>query len=126
MKYSAILAILAMSPAALLAAPKNSASVRFTETVTINGTKVPAGDYSVQWQGTGPAVEASILKGGKVLTTAPATLTERKGDSEVAVETNQGENNTTVLEAIDWKNRSLHFDQGNTGSTSTKSSGAAN
>jgi hypothetical protein len=126
MKYTAILAILAMSPAALLAAPKNSASVRFTETVTINGTQVPPGDYSVQWQGTGPAVEASILQGKKVLTTAPATLTERKGDSEVAVETNQGENNTKVLEAIDWKNRSLHFDQGNTGSTGTKSSGAAN
>jgi hypothetical protein len=126
MKYSAILAILAMSPAALLAAPKNSASVRFTETVTINGTQVPPGDYSVQWQGTGPTVEASILKGGKVLTTAPATLTERKGNSDVAVETNQGEDNTRVLEAIDWRNRSLHFDQGNSSSTSTKSSGAAN
>lgn len=126
MKYSAILAILAMSPAALLAAPKTSADVRFTETITINGTQVPAGEYRVQWEGTGPVVEASILQGKKVLTTAPATLTTGTRNSDVAVETNQGENNTKVLEGIEWKNRSLHFGQGNGASTSTNSSGAAN
>ena len=63
MKYTAILALILMVPVALLAAPKNSASVTFPEAVTINGTQVPAGDYRVHWQGTGPAVEASILHG---------------------------------------------------------------
>src|SRR5438105_3709756 len=80
MKYTAILALLLMAPAALLAAPKNSANVTFTETVTINGTQIPAGDYRVQWQGTGTAVEASILQGKQVLASAPATLVNAKNE----------------------------------------------
>src|SRR5208337_4787812 len=126
MKYMAIVTLLLMAPVALLAAPKNSASVTFTETVTVNGVQAPPGDYHVQWQGTGPEVEASILQGKQVLVSAPATLVNGKDKYDGAVETGDGQNNSKILQAIDWSNRSLRFDQGNTSSPSAGSAGATN
>ncbi len=126
MKYMAIVALMLMAPVALLAAPKNSASVTFTETVTINGVQVPPGDYHVQWQGTGAAVEASIFQGKQVLVSAPATLVNEKNKYDGAVETSEGPNNSKILQAIDWNDRSLRFDQGNTNSSGTGSAGATN
>ena len=121
MKYTAIVALMLMAPVALLAAPKNSANVTFTETVTINGTAVPPGDYHVVWQGTGPSVEATILQGKKVLASAPATLVNAKSEYDGAIETSDGNDNSKVLEAIDWSNRSLRFGQANASSPSTNS-----
>ena len=127
MKYTAIVALMLMAPVALLAAPKNSANVTFTETVTINGVSVPPGDYHVVWQGTGPSVEATILQGKKVLASAPATLVNAKSKYDGAVETSDGNDNSKVLEAIDWSNRSLRFGgQGNASSPSTSAVGASN
>jgi hypothetical protein len=113
MKYMAIVVLLLMVPMALLAAAKNSPNITFNETVTINGTQVPPGDYRVEWQGNGPTVETSIVKGKKVLATAPATLVNADTQYDGAVETTDGPNNSKVLQAIDWSNRSLRFDQGN-------------
>ena len=126
MKYKAIVALMLMAPVALLAAPKDSANVTFTETVTVNGASVPPGDYHVVWQGTGPAVEATVLQGNKVIASAPATLVNTKSAYDGAVETSDGNGNSKVLEAIDWSNRSLHFGQDNTSSASTSALGEAN
>lgn len=124
MKYTAILALMLMVSVALLAAPKNSASVTFPEAVTVNGTQVPAGDYRVEWHGTGTAVEASILHGKQVVASAPATLVNAKNDYEGAIETSDGQNNSKILQAIDWSNRSLRFDQASTSPPSTGAAGA--
>jgi len=126
MKYKVIVALMLMAPVALLAASKDSASVTFTETVTINGTAVSPGDYHVVWQGTGPSVEATILQGKKVFASAPATLVDAKSGYDGAIETSNGNDNSKVLEAIDWSNRSLRFGQANASSPSTSTLGAAN
>lgn len=126
MKHAAIVALMLMAPVALLAAPKNSANVTFTYTVTIDGTSLPPGDYQVVWQGTGPSVEASILQGKKLFVSAPATLVNAKSEYDGAVETSDGNNNSKVLDAIDWSNRSLRFGSGTTSSPGTTSVGAAN
>lgn len=119
MKYTAIVALMLMIPAALLAAPKDSANVTFTETLTINGALVPRGDYHIVWQGAGPSVEATILQGKKVIARGPATLVNTKSEYDGAVETSDGSNNSKVLEAIDWSKRSLRFGQENASSPST-------
>ena len=126
MKYTAIVALMLMAPLALLAAPKDSANVTFTETVTVNGASVPPGDYQVVWQGSGPSVEAIVLQGNKVIASGPATLVNAKTQYDGAVETSRGSNNSKVLEAIDWSNRSLRFGQANASSPSTSTLGAAN
>jgi hypothetical protein len=126
MKYKAIVALMLMAPVVLLAAPKNSANVTFTEPVTINGASVPPGDYHVVWQGTGPTVEATILQGKKVFASSPATLVNAKSEYDGAVETSDGTDNSKVLEAIDWSKQSLRFGQGNASSPSSTSTSAAN
>lgn len=45
---------------------------------TVNGTQLKAGDYKVQWEGTGPEVQLSIMQGKKVLATVPAKIVELK------------------------------------------------
>jgi hypothetical protein len=120
MKYKTIVALILMvSPAALLAAQKNSGSVTFSETVTINGTAVPPGDYRVEWQGTGSSVQASIIRAGKVVASSPATIVPGKTELGDGFETRNGENNSHVLNAIDWAKLSLRFDQAKVGTTNT-------
>ena len=124
MKYMAI-ALMLMTPVVLFAAPKNSGSVTFSETVTVNGTQVPPGEYLVEWQGSGASVEASILRAGKVLATSPATLVIGKTSFNGAVEATAGENDSHILDAIDWANLTVRFDQGNASTTNKNSANAA-
>jgi hypothetical protein len=44
----------------------------------VNGTQLKAGDYKLEWDGTGPAVEVSILQGKKVVAKVPAKVVELK------------------------------------------------
>jgi hypothetical protein len=70
---------------------------------------VPAGDYRVEWEGTGTSVKASIIQGKTVIVTAPATMIEEKTQYDQAIETRPGQNNGQILDAIEWKSRSLRF-----------------
>ena len=105
-----ILTIMLIVPLALHAASKDRAKVTFDERVTIGGTQIPAGDYYVQWEGTGPSVAVTITKDKKVVASAPATLVEGKTAYDEAVALRK-EGNTMVVRFINWKERSLYFDQ---------------
>lgn len=43
---------------------------------TVNGTTLKAGDYKLQWDGTGPNVEVSIMQGKKVVAKFPAKVVD--------------------------------------------------
>ncbi len=47
------------------------------ESLNLNGQKLPAGSYQLQWQGTGPNVEVSFLQGKKVVATTTAHMVDR-------------------------------------------------
>ena len=68
-------------------AAANKGSVQLSDQVTVSGKQLPAGDYSVKWDGNGPNVELSILKGNKVVATTPARLIDlsQKPNSDAAV-----------------------------------------
>lgn len=42
--------------------------------VQLNGTELPAGDYTARWEGSGPTVQVSIMQGKKVVATVPAQV----------------------------------------------------
>jgi len=44
----------------------------------VNGTQLKAGDYKLEWEGTGPDVQVSILQGKKVVAKVPAKVVELK------------------------------------------------
>jgi len=73
--------------AATSALAGNKDSLKLSEPVTINGTKLDVGDYQLKWDGAGPAVELQIIKSHKVVVTVPAQLIElsRPGDNSAYV-----------------------------------------
>ena len=68
-----VLGLALLLSASALAA--NKGSLQVGDALTVAGKQLPAGDYTVQWTGSGPAVEVSILKGKTVVATVPARLT---------------------------------------------------
>ncbi len=58
------------------AGDSNKGSLQTLDAVTVNGTNLPAGDYSLRWEGTGSNVQLSILKNKKVVATTPARLVD--------------------------------------------------
>jgi hypothetical protein len=44
----------------------------------VNGTQLKAGDYKLEWDGTGPDVQVSFLQGRKVVAKVPAKVVELK------------------------------------------------
>jgi hypothetical protein len=81
-----------------LAANKGSLSVQ--EPVMVNGTKLPAGDYKVQWEGTGPSVELSITQGKKVIAKVPAQIVnlEAPSSSDAVVVKKNGDGSKSLSE----------------------------
>jgi hypothetical protein len=53
----------------------NKGPLQVSDSTTVAGKQLPAGDYTVQWEGNGPSVEVSILKDKKVVATVPARIT---------------------------------------------------
>ncbi len=76
---------------ALLLAPSvfaaNKGALQVSSPVTVNGKQLPAGDYTVKWDGAGPNVELNIMQGKNVVATVPARMIdlERSPDRDSAV-----------------------------------------
>ena len=79
MKLSLISKVLLLGLALVLATgafASNKGSMQLQEAVTVGSQRLPAGDYQVKWEGSGPNVELSILKGKRVVATSPARMFE--------------------------------------------------
>ena len=73
------------------AARNNAHSVEISDAVQIGGTKLKPGNYKVEWQGTGPAVQVSFQQNGKTVVTVPGML--KTNDDQViqdAIVTDKG------------------------------------
>jgi hypothetical protein len=71
-----LLAQMMLMATSALAANANKGPLKVSEPVTVNGTKLPIGDYQVNWDGTGANVEVNISKSNKVVATLQAHLVE--------------------------------------------------
>jgi hypothetical protein len=104
MKFANISKGLLLGLALLLAtgafAAANKGSMQLVDQVTISGKQLPAGDYSVKWDGSGPNVELSILKGNKVVATTPARVIDlsQKTNSDAAVVQQNGDGSKALTE----------------------------
>jgi hypothetical protein len=113
-QYLAILSTLALlSPLGALARD-NSHSVDIFDVVQIGGAQLKPGNYKVEWQGAGPAIQVSFQLNGKTVVTVPATL--KTNDAEVtrdAIMTEATNADTSMLKEIDFghQKQALVFDQ---------------
>ena len=104
MKFANMSKSLLLGLALLLAtgafAAVNKGSMQLLDSVTVSGKQLPAGDYSVKWDGSGPNVDLNILKGNKVVLTTPARLIDlnQKSDSDAAVVRSNADGSRTLAE----------------------------
>ena len=54
----------------------NKGSMQVIDPVAVNGTQLTPGEYSVKWDGAGPNVEVSIMRGKNVVATVPARVVD--------------------------------------------------
>jgi hypothetical protein len=78
----------------------NKGSLTVQEPVMLNGTKLAAGDYKVQWDGNGPNVELSITQGKKVIAKVPAHMVDldSPAQTDAAVVKNNGDGTKSLTE----------------------------
>jgi hypothetical protein len=80
MSKSVVMGLALMLASSAFAATK--ASLNLQHPTIINGTKLKAGDYKLQWDGSGPNVEVSIIQGKNVLTKVPAKVVDLSSPSQ--------------------------------------------
>lgn len=79
MKLMTISKSLLLGSALLLASSAfaaTKAQLHLQTPTTINGTQLKAGDYKLEWDGTGPNVEVSIIQGKNVVAKASAKVVD--------------------------------------------------
>jgi hypothetical protein len=104
MKFATISKSLVLGLALVLASSafaSTKGNLQLTSAVTVNGTQLKAGDYKVQWEGSGPDVEVSILQGKNVVAKLPAHIVELQSpsnnDAAVTQSNEKGPNSLTGL-----------------------------
>jgi hypothetical protein len=76
----------------------NKGALKLFGPATVGGKQLPAGEYSVVWQGEGSNVDVKILKGSQVIATAPARVVtlQRTPDSDGTSTKASGEKGTAL------------------------------
>jgi hypothetical protein len=101
MKFATVTKSLVMGLVLLLAGSAFAASkatLTLNHETTVNGTKLKAGDYKLQWDGSGPDVEVSIVQGKNVLAKVPAKLVDLNSNAanDAAVIKNNSDGTSTL------------------------------
>jgi hypothetical protein len=104
MKFATVSKTMVMGLALLLASSAfagTKASLTLQGVTTINGAKLKPGDYKLQWEGTGPNVELSIMQGKTVFAKVPAKVVDLSVPSanSAAVVQHNGDGTTTLAGA---------------------------
>jgi hypothetical protein len=78
----------------------NKGSLDLMDPVTVNGKQIKAGEYSVQWDGTGSSVQLSLLQGKKVVATTPAQIInlDQSPNNSSAIIKNNADGSRTLAE----------------------------
>lgn len=101
MKFATVSKTLTIGVALLLASSAFAATkgeLTLLAPATVNGTNLKAGDYKLQWEGTGPDVQVSIMQGKKVITKVPAKIVDlSKPAANNAAVLNNGDNGKREL-----------------------------
>ena len=105
---SLILGLVLVLACSAFAATKGSLTLQ--SAITVNGTTLKPGDYKLQWEGTGPDVEVSIMQGKNVLAKVPAKLVDLASpaaNSAAVIRQNADGTNTLAAARFEGKKYSL-------------------
>ena len=87
-------------------------SINIDQPVRIGSQVLKPGQYKVEWNGAGPAVQVDFMQGKKTVAQVPATLKQQENPYDGALElSTKSASNAQRLDAIDFKNMALMFNQ---------------
>jgi len=78
----------------------NKGALEVTDPVSVAGKQLAPGNYTVKWDGAGPTVEVSIMKGNKVVATTSARVVDvdRSLDHDSAMVRANGDGSRSLSE----------------------------
>ena len=78
----------------------NKGPLQLTDYAVVSGKQLTAGDYTVKWEGNGPTVEVSIMKGKAIVATTSAKLVDlgHSYDSDSAVLNKNADGSNSLAE----------------------------
>jgi hypothetical protein len=103
----------------------NKGSLQTLSAVTVNGTSLPAGDYSVKWEGTGSNVQMNILKGKKVVLTAPAHIVELSTPATLDSAVITSDNGNRVLSQVRFSGKKYALELGQASGSGSSAGGGS-
>ncbi|MCU1334040.1 MAG: hypothetical protein JWM08_3032 [Candidatus Angelobacter sp.] len=104
---------LALTTSAFAASDSHKSSFEISAATQVNGTTIPAGEYTAKWEGSGPTVQVSIMQGRKVLATAPAEIvTLDRAASDTQAEVRNGSNGERELTALQFSGKKVSLQLG--------------
>lgn len=116
MKFATVSKSVVMGLAVLLASSAFAATkgnVQLHDLTTINGTQLQPGEYKVQWEGTGPNVEVSFMKGKNVVAKTSGHLVDlpsaSSNDAAVVTKNTDG---TSALEGVRFEGKKFALELG--------------
>ena len=110
-----ILAIsaLALASSAVAASDSHKGSFEIAAATQINGTTLPAGEYTAKWEGSGPTVQVNIMQGRKVIATVPAQVVALdSASSDTQAEVKNGSNGERELKALQFAGKKFSLQLG--------------
>jgi hypothetical protein len=100
--------VLAFTTSAFAASDSHKNSFQLSAATQVNGTTLPAGEYTAQWEGSGPTAQVNIMQGKKVLATAPAQVIALDSKaSDTQAEVFNGTNGERELKALQFAGKKV-------------------
>jgi len=99
--------------ASAFAVDSHKSSFEISAPTQVNGTMLPAGDYTAKWEGSGPTVQVRIMQGKKVVATVPAqVVTLDRAASDTQAEIRNSPNGDRELSALQFSGKNVSLQLG--------------
>jgi hypothetical protein len=116
MKFATVSKSLVLGLAVLLASSAFAATkgtLQISHPVTVNGTQLKAGEYKLQWDGSGPNVEVSILQGKNVVAKVPAHVVDLGAAAQNdATVTRKNDDGSSTLAGVRFQGKKIALELG--------------
>jgi hypothetical protein len=116
MKFATVSKSLMLGLALLLASGAFAATkgtLQLSNPTSVNGTKLKPGEYKVEWEGSGPAVELSIRQGKNVIAKVPAHVVDLSAAAaNDAAVTRKNDDGTSSLTGVRFQGKKVALELG--------------
>jgi hypothetical protein len=95
------------------ASDSHKSSFEISAPTQVNGTTLPAGEYTAKWEGSGPNVQVSIMQGRKVVATVPAQVVMLdRAASNTQAEIKNSSNGDRELSSLQFSGKKVSLEVG--------------